>query len=121
MSKRCALDSFFTPTSQKKAKTTATEPDSTINSLRPASNHPTYPYPIRQFPTYLEEALSEVPASEGREINDQSDLDLLYFQPFIPPSIEKELFGFLRGELFFYRVKYKIRRGSIETDINTPR
>jgi len=45
----------------------------------------------------------------------------LYFQPYIPKEIEKALFEFLRQELFFYRVKYKIKRGPVETDINTPR
>lgn len=121
MSKKRALDSFFTPTSQKKARPTLIELHSAPNSQQPNSDHPTYPYPIPNFPTHLEEALSEIPASEGKEISDQPDLDLLYFQPYIPPSIERELFEFLRKELFFYRVKYKIRRGSIETDINTPR
>lgn len=54
-------------------------------------------------------------------INDQPDLDLLYFQPFVARRVEKDLFDFLRGQLFFYRVQYKIRRGGMETQINTPR
>jgi alkylated DNA repair dioxygenase AlkB len=54
-------------------------------------------------------------------INDQLDLDLLYFQPYVAKDIEKEIFQFLRQELFFYRVKYTIKRGPIETQINTPR
>jgi alkylated DNA repair dioxygenase AlkB len=45
----------------------------------------------------------------------------LYFQPFIPKSIERELFHFLRSELFFYRVRYTIKRFGKETVINTPR
>ena len=65
--------------------------------------------------------LGFAPDSEGKLINDQLDLDLLYFQPYVPKSIEKSLFRFLRQELFFYRVQYKIRRGSVETQINTPR
>ncbi len=121
MSKKRALDSFFTPISQKKNRSQPTTNDRTPLSDQPVTNHPNYPYPIPHFPPHLEEALSEVPASEGKEINDQADLDLLYFQPYIPSSIERELFDFLRSELFFYRVKYKIKRGSIETDINTPR
>ena len=48
-------------------------------------------------------------------------LDLLYFKPYIPKSISRELFEFLRSELFFYRVKYTIKRGPTETLINTPR
>jgi len=121
MSNKHALDSFFTPVSQKKARSKLATNDQIPYSDQSISNHPTYPCPIPHFPPYLEEALSEVPASEGKKINDQSDLELLYFQPYIPSSIERELFDFLRRELFFYRVKYKIKRGSIETDINTPR
>ena len=121
MSKKRALDSFFTPASQKKARITPTKSSPESSSQQPTSIHVAYPHSIPHFPTYLEEALSEVPASEGKEIKNQPDLDLLYFQPYIPASIEKELFEFLRRELFFYRVKYKIKRGSIETDINTPR
>jgi alkylated DNA repair dioxygenase AlkB len=59
--------------------------------------------------------------AQGKEINDQPHLDLLYFQPFIPKSIERDLFNFLRSELFFYRVKYTIKRLGKETLINTPR
>jgi hypothetical protein len=121
MSKKRALDSFFTPVSQKRARPDIATNDQPPISAQSISNHPNYPYPIPHFPPHLEEALSEVPASEGKEINDQPDLDLLYFQPYIPSSIERELFDFLRRELFFYRVKYKIKRGSIETDISTPR
>jgi len=58
---------------------------------------------------------------EGKEINDQPDLDLLYFQPFIPRSIQRDLFEFLRSELFFYRVRYTIKRFGKENVTNTPR
>ena len=120
MSKKRALESFFTPASQKKARSDRTPSDST-NTDHPTSTHSTYPFPVPHLPPHIQAALSEIPASEGRQINDQPDLDLLYFQPFIPPGIENELFRFLRKELFFYRVKYKIKRGGFETDINTPR
>ena len=128
MSKKRALDTFFTPSSQKKVRlSSGSGPIGTSKSLsqpdtdQPLSDHPSYPYPVRHLPQSIQDAFSNVPMSEGREINDQPDLDLLYFQPFIPPSIERELFEFLRKELFFYRVKYKIKRGTIETEINTPR
>ena len=123
MSKKRGLDSFFTLTSQKKIRPNPAESSdiSATNHLQPTSAHPTYPYPIPHFPAHIEQVLAEVPASEGKPINDQPDLDLLYFQPYIPSTIERELYEFLRRQLFFYRVKYKIRRGSIETDINTPR
>ena len=128
MSKKRALESFFTPASQKKARSDRVPSDSTV--LTPTgqqetdhltSAHSTYPFPVPYLPPHIQAALSEIPASEGRQINDQPDLDLLYFQPFIPSEIENELFKFLRKELFFYRVKYKIKRGGFETDINTPR
>ena len=128
MSKKRALESFFTPTSQKKARPNCESPRSsepTSNNLPiidpPVSTHPSYPLAITHFPTSIQDALSGIPASEGREINDQPDLDLLYFQPFIPSSIERDIFEFLRKELFFYRVKYKIKRGAMDTEINTPR
>jgi hypothetical protein len=54
-------------------------------------------------------------------MNDQLDLDLVYFEPFIPKYCERQLFKFLRAELPFYRVEYKIRRGGMETQIRTPR
>lgn len=58
---------------------------------------------------------------EGRAINNQPDLDLIYFEPYVPTYLAKDVFTFLRAELPFYRVKYNIKRGSIETPINTPR
>ena len=57
----------------------------------------------------------------GKAINHQPDLDILYFQPFIPHFIERDLFDFLRSELFFYRVTYTIKRFGKETQVNTPR
>ena len=48
-------------------------------------------------------------------------MDLLYFQPYVPKYLEREIFQFLRKELPFYRVEYNIRRGGVETHIKTPR
>ena len=62
-----------------------------------------------------------MPSTIGREIKDQAHLDLLYFEPFIPKYLERQVFLFLRSELPFYRVEYKIKRGGIETQIRTPR
>ena len=124
MSKR-TLDGFFhiSSPSRKRARRELETPTPKGPSVSggQSSNHATYPYPIPHFPLHIAEALSNVPATEGKEINDQPDLDLVYFQPYIPKSIERDLFEFLRQELFFYRVQYKIRRGSVETQINTPR
>ena len=62
-----------------------------------------------------------LPAHEGRAVDDQPDLDLLVFEPYIPASVARRLFEFLRAELPFYRVEYDIKRGGIETHIRTPR
>jgi alkylated DNA repair dioxygenase AlkB len=112
MSKKHTLDGFFKP-----AQTSPPRAESTKSK----SNHPTYPYPISDLPPHLIDALGFVPASDGKAINDQPDLDLLYFQPYIPKEAERDLFQFLRRELFFYRVQYKIKRGPVETNVNTPR
>lgn len=111
MSKR-TLDSFFKQAEPKKRR---------VESAEDASIHPTYPHPIPQLPTAVSEGLGFAPADEGRAINDQPDLDLLYFQPYVPKEFSRDLFEFLRQELFFYRVQYKIKRGPVETQINTPR
>lgn len=69
----------------------------------------------------LSREVSSLPARPGKAINDQADLDLLYFEPYIPDYLAKDLFKFLRSELPFYRVEYKIKRGGVETQIRTPR
>ncbi|KAF2203552.1 2OG-Fe(II) oxygenase [Delitschia confertaspora ATCC 74209] len=111
MSKRRAIDSFFKP-SVKKAKYE-------LSSQK--SQHPTYPFPIPYLPDLIQQSLNTASVVEGTVINDQPDLDLLYFQPFIPKDIHQAVFEFLRQELFYYRVQYTINRGGVETIINTPR
>lgn len=112
MPKKRTLEGFFKPAQAKKIR---------VDSFEDASVHPTYPWAVPQLPPSITEALGFAPAEEGKAINDQPDLDLLYFQPYIPKSIENDLFQFLRQELFFYRVQYNIKRGDVETQINTPR
>lgn len=85
------------------------------------STHPTYPFPIPGLPAHIEKDLSSLPAVPGRVQNDQLDLNLLYFEPYVPSYLAKDVFNFLRSSLPFYRVKYSIKRGGIETNINTPR
>lgn len=126
MSKKRTLDTFLQSTAPKRTRiasdqTPKPNTDAGTHLDVPCDYHPTYPYSIPHFPSQIANGLSEVPAAEGKEINDQPDLDLLYFQPYIPKSIEKQLFEFLRQELFFYRVQYKIKRGPVEAQINTPR
>ena len=116
MSRKRTLDSFFSPVHSKKPRIVEAEP-----SEEQATNHATYPFPIPQFPPAISNVLGFAPADEGKAINDQPDLDLLYFQPYIPKEIERSLYEFLRTSLFFYRVKYTIKRGGFETVINTPR
>ncbi len=131
ISKKRTLDSFFTPKSSKKARliedihhepaNTADSITQSENQLQPSSQHSTYPFPIPHLRPQIINELSAIPASSGKEINNKPDLDLLYFQPYIPRKFSTPLFNFLRSSLFFYRVKYKIKRGAIETEINTPR
>ncbi|KAF2019901.1 DNA repair family protein [Aaosphaeria arxii CBS 175.79] len=110
--KRGAIDSFFKPSTPKKPK---------YEVSTSTSNHPSYPFPIPHLPPSIAEQLGFAPAEEGQTINDQRDLDLIYYQPYIPSSIAPDLFDFLRKELFFQRVVYNIKRGDITTTIHTPR
>lgn len=121
MTKR-TLDSFFKAPPAKKSRLYENALGGTdLPKESTATTHPSYPWPIPSFPPSIAAALTSLEDKPGKAINNQPDLDLLYFQPFIPYRIEHELFHFLREELFFYRVKYKIKRGPIETEINTPR
>ncbi|KAK8042308.1 DNA repair family protein [Apiospora rasikravindrae] len=87
------------------------------------STHPAYPFPIPHLPPALAAELPSWPASLGRAINDQPDLDLLYFEPYVARGggSARSLFEFLRSELPFYRVEYDINRGGTSTHIRTPR
>ncbi|KAL9119841.1 MAG: hypothetical protein Q9187_003603 [Circinaria calcarea] len=109
MSKKRTLDTFFQSTAPKKARVASDQTpkpntDAGTHLAIPYDNHPTYPYSIPHFPSQIASGLSEVPAAEGKEINDQPDLDLLYFQPYIPKSIEKQLFEFLRQDTTVFGV-----------------
>lgn len=125
MSTKRKLDSYFGPVDRKKARVPSDTDDaescSTAELPLEKSSHFTYPFPVPHLPQSIIESLATVPATDGKVIDDQLNLNLLYFQPFIPQAAERGLFEFLRGELFFYRVNYKIKRGSFEADINTPR
>ncbi|EMC93419.1 hypothetical protein BAUCODRAFT_37098 [Baudoinia panamericana UAMH 10762] len=124
MSKRPrTLETFF---AQPSKRARAVPDDAASNMERnttasAVSNHPSYPFAVPHLPPELQELLNFAPSAEGQIINDRPDLDLLYYQPYVPKEASRDLSEFLRRELFFYRVGYKIKRGSIETDIDTPR
>jgi len=120
MSKKRTIDSFFaSETTAKKKLKTEDVIDENVRlhgqshtpyikanpSQTPCSTHNTYPFPIPELPPSLSQELSSWPAVPGRAINDQPDLDLLYFEPFIPAYAAKPLFHFLRSQLPFYRVE----------------
>jgi alkylated DNA repair dioxygenase AlkB len=111
-SKKRTLDAFFKAPEPKKPR---------ISVDAPSSGHQTYPFPVPHLPQDITDILGFAPETEAQILNDQPDLDLLYFHPYIPKAISKELFQFLRSELFFYRVKYTIKRFGADTLINTPR
>lgn len=85
------------------------------------SRHAAYPHPIANFPESILSNLDSLPASVGKVMNDQPDLDVLYFQPYVPIYLQREVFTFLRRELPFYRVEYDINRYGVTTHIKTPR
>ncbi|KAJ2985743.1 hypothetical protein NUW58_g5366 [Xylaria curta] len=85
------------------------------------STHPSYPFPIQRLPQTLEAEISGPPTRAARAIDDQPELDLLYFEPYISQRAARQLFEFLRSELPFYRVEYDITRGGTKTHIRTPR
>jgi alkylated DNA repair dioxygenase AlkB len=118
MSKR-TLDCFFTPPAKKLRVTgpvIGPGPQSAI-----ATSYPTYPWPVPYLPPHVAAEIETLVTASGQEIKDQPHLDLLYFRPFIPRTIERAMFEFLRSELFFYRVKYTIQRYGKSTEVNTPR
>ena len=126
MSKR-TLDNFFSPAAKRprveplvEAEAEAEAEDHSLHAIQPSS-HPTYPWPIPHLPARIKKEMELLVTTQGKEIKDQPHLDLLYFQPFIPRSIERGLFEFLRAELFFYRVVYTIKRFGKDTVVNTPR
>jgi alkylated DNA repair dioxygenase AlkB len=110
--KRGALDTFFKPTEPKKLK---------YEVSTNTSSHVAYPFAIPHLPAPFTEQLGFAPAEEGKVMNDQLDLDMVYYQPYIPTAITAGMFEFLRQELPFYRVQYNINRGGVQTQINTPR
>lgn len=120
MAKR-TLDNFFS-SAPKRPRSEASPYTDTASTTPPkTTSHATYPWPIPHLPQHVADDVEMLVTAQGKEIKDQPHLDLLYFQPFIPKTSERDLFEFLRSELFFYRVRYTIKRFGKETIINTPR
>ena len=121
-SKKIKRDSPPPPSEEQKASTNLKSHDFRDEpSTSPPTTHPTYPFPVPSLPPSILDIFQYSPAKFARHINDQPHLDLLYYDPFIDRKTATTLFRFLRRELFFYRVKYTIKRGPVETQINTPR
>ncbi|KAJ5715497.1 uncharacterized protein N7483_012678 [Penicillium malachiteum] len=126
MAKR-TLDSFFKPISPPSPKRPKPESSTSNDQSEPSCEpklytHLTYPIAIPELPSHIEIALVHgTPAREAKSITNQPHLDLLQFQPYITRPTANELFKFLRRSLPFYRVQYEIKRGGIQTKINTPR
>jgi hypothetical protein len=96
-----------------------TAPDRDESPSAAPSDHPAYPFSIPALPRYLCDNLK--PNKEPRVINDGIDLDLLCYEPYMSANLARDYGEFLRRELPFYRVQYKINRFGKETEINTPR
>ncbi|KAK0891788.1 hypothetical protein LTR02_013814 [Friedmanniomyces endolithicus] len=133
MSKRPrTLDAFFAPPPAKKQHidpspsedgNTTTNPPLALPKTdeQPSSTHPTYPFPIPHLPPSLTSSLHPTPATSPIVLNNHPDLDILYYKPYLPPRPATALFHHLRRSLPFYRVKYSIKRGAVETSVTTPR
>ncbi|KAF2751048.1 DNA repair family protein [Sporormia fimetaria CBS 119925] len=104
------LDTYFSRPPKKLKHT-----PSTISS-----HHSTYPFPIPNLPTDITNALTHCPSAPGLATA-RDDLDIIYYNPFVPPPTSNTLFDIYRSTLPFYRVSYTIKRGAIEQAINTPR
>ncbi|POR35624.1 Uncharacterized protein TPAR_04172 [Tolypocladium paradoxum] len=118
MSQKRTLDAFFS-SAPKRQRTQANASDD--DEPADKSQHAQYPFPIATLPPSLSNDVSSLPTRPGRSVDDQPDLDLLCFDPYVPGYVARRLFEFLRAELPFYRVEYDIKRGGVETHVRTPR
>ncbi|PHH78774.1 hypothetical protein CDD82_2869 [Ophiocordyceps australis] len=118
MSQKRTIDCFFT-SAPKRPRVKLHQDENTEPTQ--ASHHVSYPFSILNLPSCLNKDMASLPARPAKAINDQPDLDLLHFEPYIPGHMTRSLFEFLRAELPFYRVEYDINRRGIQTHIRTPR
>ncbi|PTB37018.1 uncharacterized protein TrAFT101_007129 [Trichoderma asperellum] len=123
MSQKRTIDAFFSSAPKRPRKDINEErsisdgPD----EITTKTQHIEYPFPITDFPASISKELSSLPARPARAINNEPDLDLLYYEPYIPEYLTRQIFQHLRAELPFYKVEYQIKRGGIETQVRTPR
>ncbi|KAL6878702.1 hypothetical protein J3F83DRAFT_723597 [Trichoderma novae-zelandiae] len=123
MSQKRTIDAYFGPPPKRsrsdvaKGRSVSEERDEIILKTQ----HSEFPFPIAELPASISKELPSLPARPPRAIDNEPDLDLLYFQPYVPDYLARQLFPFLRAELPFYKVEYQIRRGGIATQIRTPR
>lgn len=111
---------------QEHQSTTAvsTIPDASPSSsgIQPTPNtHEHYPFPIPSLPSSVSQAISAAPVKQPKVLNHLPHLDLLTFEPYLGAKEAREYGEFLRRELPFYRVEYKLTRFGKVTDIRTPR
>lgn len=97
---------------------TTSDPSADTPSLDIHSN---YPFPIPQLSTSITHAISLAPIKEPKLPNHLPHLDLLTYEPYLGAKESREYGEFLRRELPFYRVEYKLTRFGKPTDIKTPR
>ncbi|KAL7942229.1 hypothetical protein V8C42DRAFT_332943 [Trichoderma barbatum] len=122
MSQKRTIDAFFGSAPKRpRNDISAEETNSEHDEIILKSHHSNYPFPIAEFPAAISRELSSLPARPARIINNEPDLDLLYFEPYIPDYLARQLFQYLRSELPFHKVEYQIKRGGIETQVRTPR
>ncbi|KAJ9110249.1 hypothetical protein QFC19_001652 [Naganishia cerealis] len=83
--------------------------------------HRNYPFPIPSLPAHICQTIAASPVKQPKTINHLPHLDLLSFEPYLDAKVSREYGEFLRRELPFYRVEYKLTRFGKVTDIMTPR
>lgn len=101
-----------------------TIPDTSSDSSTiqiPPNIHTNYPFPIPRLPPSISQAISTAPTKQPKLLNHLPHLDLLTYEPYLGAKASREYGEFLRRELPFYRVEYKLTRFGKPTDIKTPR
>lgn len=89
----------------------------------PPDRHSNYPFPIPSLPPHISTTITASPTSLNKPttLTHLPHLDLLHYEPYLDSKTAREYGEFLRRELPFYRVEYKITRFGKVTDIRTPR